>query len=58
MKMIRVLSLLFLGGLLAGCATDRPLVKGLFDPGGVIYRDQEAEEFGSRDTLKVRGLEF
>jgi len=41
----------------SGCA-GRPVVKGLFEPGGTIYREPEQEEWGSRSTLKVRGLEF
>lgn len=40
-----------------GC-TGRPLVQGLFEPGGTIYRESEQEEWGSRSTVKIQGLEF
>lgn len=40
-----------------GC-TNRPLVRGLLEPGGTIYRESEGEEWGSRTTVKVRGFDF
>lgn len=40
------------------CASKRPLVDGFFERDGVIYRDSEPEEWGSRGTLNVRGMEF
>jgi hypothetical protein len=43
---------------LGGCAKDRPLVEGFFEPGGIIYREDEKEEWGSRSTVKVLGGEF
>ncbi len=43
--------------LLTGCA-GRPLVQGLLEPGGTIYRESEQEEWGSRTTLKVHGMDF
>jgi hypothetical protein len=42
---------------LTGC-TGRPLVQGLFEPGGTIYRESEQEEWGARSTVKIQGLEF
>jgi hypothetical protein len=42
---------------MAGCAK-RPLVRGFLEPGGVIYREAEQEDWGSRSTLKVRGFDF
>ncbi len=45
---------------LAGCATnsDKPLVEGMLEPGGTIYRETEREEFGTRTTVKVQALDF
>ncbi len=41
------------------CTTpDRPLVDGFFNEEGIIYSDPEEEEWGTRSTMKVRGLEF
>jgi hypothetical protein len=40
-----------------GC-TGKPLVHGLLEPGGTIYRESEREEFGTRTTVKVRSFEF
>jgi hypothetical protein len=40
-----------------GC-TGKPLVHGLLEPGGTIYRESEREDFGTRTTLKVRSFEF
>lgn len=42
---------------LSSCA-ERPLVRGLFEPGGTIYREDEQEAWGSRSTVKVRGFDF
>jgi hypothetical protein len=42
---------------LVGCA-GKPLVRGFFEPGGVVYREAEQESWGSRSTLKVRGFDF
>jgi len=52
------LAVLFVALGFTGCAQDRPLVKGLFEPGGIIYREDEKEEWGSRSTVKVLGGEF
>lgn len=43
--------------LLAGC-TGKPLVHGLLDSEGTVYRESEQEEFGARTTVKVRTFEF
>ncbi|HEY5778237.1 MAG TPA: hypothetical protein VIT00_05835 [Terrimicrobiaceae bacterium] len=36
----------------------KPLVYGLLDSGGTIYRESEQEGFGSRTAVKVRSFEF
>jgi len=43
--------------LLAGC-TGKPLVHGLLDSDGMVYREAEQEEWGARTTVKVRPFEF
>jgi hypothetical protein len=40
-----------------GCA-GKPVVHSWLDSRGTIYRESEQEDFGSRTTVKVRGLEF
>jgi hypothetical protein len=40
-----------------GC-TGKPLVHGLLEPGGTIYRESEREDLGTRTTVKVRSFEF
>ena len=41
----------------SGC-NGKPLVYGLLDSGGTIYRESEQEDFGSRTTVKVRSFDF
>lgn len=41
-----------------GCATDRPLVKGLFTEEGVIRSTPEQEEWGTRTRVVVQPIEF
>jgi hypothetical protein len=43
--------------LLPACA-GKPLVRGMMEPGGTIYRESEQEEWGSRTTVKVEGFQF
>ena len=57
MRMLSALLAVFAFSGLTGC-TGRPLVQGLFEPGGTIYRESEQEEWGSRSTVKIQGLEF
>ena len=40
-----------------GCA-GRPLVHGILDSEGTIYRQSEREDFDSRTTIRVRSFEF
>jgi hypothetical protein len=38
--------------------TWKPLVYGLLDSDGTIYRESAQEDFGSRTTVKAQSFEF
>jgi hypothetical protein len=40
-----------------GCA-GKPIVHGWLDSEGTIYRRSEQDDFGSRTTIRMRGMEF
>ncbi len=54
---MRICILVFISGF-CGCMTNRPLVKGFFEEDGIIYRDREQEEWGSRSRVVIRPVEF
>lgn len=57
-RLLLLSTLALLALLLAGCATGRPVVSGLLEEDGMVYRGSESEPWGSRSTLNVRPIEF